>query len=222
MFYKFKFLVIASLLIINTANAGRSALGITHTLPSPYTLPSGVFTYGTSLAYGVTDSIQIGTNLHLLLNSIGNANAKIAIYSDEDLALATNFGWSKYNLDDLSGSKLATVNSYNLGLVFGWAITYKLAWTNGFEYALRKVDGIDSSVVSSGLTLGTRVTSELAWAYSDNNAVAIGATYDTTYSLWGFGISHYLKNFHLGVHYYPKAEQDKYIPIVAGSGSMQF
>jgi len=201
---------------------GGSPLGVTHMLPSPKTLPAGVFVYGTSLAFGVTDRFQVGTNLHALLSDIPNLNSQLSLYHSDDWALALTVGASQYDVEDVYGNKLATIDTYTSGLVLGVALSDKVAWTNGVEYAWRYVEGSDANIVISGLFGGTKLQSELGWIYNDGRALDLGVSYDTTFSLWGFGLGHHWDGFHLAIHYYPDADQDKVLPIISGSGAISF
>lgn len=202
----------------------------THLLPSPFTLPAGTFTYGSSLALGVTDFLQIGTDLYRTVFKIYNANLKISLVETYGFALALTGGFETYDasviLDVPSGS---SITSYLPGAVMAFGLTQQLAWFIGGQMNFTNFSGFSAGAFSSGLVRGASVETDLSWAYNrgaqdlgTGNVLSIGASYDLTYKIYGVGLSHHWPGFHLGLHYYPNASTGKILPIIAGGGSMQF
>jgi len=226
------FVVLFSFLFSFLSLGGVAApLGVTHLLPSPYTLPAGAFSYGSSLGYGLTSFLQVGTNLFQLLNDIPNANAKINIVDLEEWAAALTFDWSKFDLTSISGRTVGEVTSYGPGAVLSWGFYETLSWTNGIKLIKRNLTGTELGAEVSGLFEGTRFMSELAWLYDEGGekkeernpkALAFGISYDVTYEIFGFGLSHHWPGFQLGFHYYPSADDDKWFPIINGGGTVYF
>jgi hypothetical protein len=224
---KRKALLLVFLLLPLSAKA--SPVGVTHMLPSPYTVEAGTLLYGTSLTYGITDFLQVGTNAYQLLNDVPNANAKLSFLDTENWAAAATFEWAELDLENVRGERVATVTQYGPGVVVSTSITDVLSWTNGVKVIRRTVEGSEANAIKSGINQGTTYQSEIGWLYQDApkkgnrggaRALATGISYDTTYKLFGVGISHHWPGFQLGVHYYPGADEKKWIPIIVGGGSI--
>jgi hypothetical protein len=194
----------------------------THLLPSPFTLPAGRVALGTDVAIGITDFLQVGTNLLGNFAQIYNANAKVSLLDFPDFAAGLNLGWQSYNAHDLDPNDPSVqVTSWLPGAVAGVAIIPMLAVFGGINFNISSVDAGASTSTTSGYLRGTRLESDIAWAYNPHkksigNVVAAGVSYDTTYDLFGVGLSHYWKGFHVGLHYYPGADRNKFLPILAG------
>lgn len=222
-------------------------LGRTHMLPSPFTLRAGRLAYGTELAIGVTDFLQVGTNIFRDFFRIFNANAKASLIDTQYFALAATFGFETYNYRNFSGTNPdLRVTSYLPGAVASVALADPLALMVGGTYNLSSTELITEGIATSGYVRGATGEIDLALAYnrlfdggdgaapegggakakaprkrsSLGNSIAVGVSRDFNYDLWGIGISHHWNGFQLGVHYYPGATKYNVIPIIAGGGSM--
>lgn len=222
-------LALALTLFQGTASAGENALfGYPHLLSSPYTLPAGTLIFGTDVAYGVTDFLQVGTQLLSNFYKVYNANAKISFIDYPDFAFALTGGWQRYNYKDIAvANPDVSVESWQPGVVTAVAVLPSLAWFVGGNLNFTQATLITDSIVTSGYTQGAAVESDLAFAYNPKkkrigNVLSAGVSYDLTYKLLGVGISHHWPGFHFGVHYYPAADQYPLRPIIAGGGTMQF
>lgn len=223
-----------------------------HMLPSPYTLPSGYFVYGTDLAYGLTDFLTVGTSIIRDIYQVYNANAKIALIDEKLFAFSVTGGWQFYNLKDVSSTNPnVDVESWLPGAVLAVKLDDRLGWFMGGNLDIRSVT-INEGDQTTGYAQGAQAESDLSWAYGSDetesdeaqtqsidqgrglaakkpyrrarlgNVISVGVSYDFTYKLLGYGISHHWKGFHLGVHYTPGADERKILPIIAGGGGMQF
>lgn len=214
------------------ANAGKysnALFAYPHIQASPLTLPAGKLILGTSVALGVTDFFQVGANILKLAYQIYNANTKLSIIDTYSFAFALTFGWESYSQEYTSGIS-ADVTSYLPGGVMAFTIAPTLAWFLGGQYRTSSVTFSSGDVTSSALFQGTRVGSDIAWAYAPKrsksggnrlgNVLAFGANYDITYKLYGFGMSHHWPGFQLGMHFYPNANDVKYEVIIVGGMSM--
>lgn len=198
-------------------------LGYTHLLPSPYTLPAGRFSFGTDLAYGITDFLQVGTSLLYDVFQIYNVNARVSLLDMPGFSFALTGAFESYNLQSLDSSNPnIAVTSLLPGAVAGFALTPELGWLVGgnlnFSSQTINLNGINVS----GFTRGAAAESDLSWAAITSRkgwplfVISGGVSYDFTYQLAGVGVSFHVKGFHLGVHYYPAAVDDKWLPIIAG------
>jgi hypothetical protein len=87
---------------------------------------------------------------------------------------------------------------------------------------IRDVEGVEKNIQKSGLNQGSFWQTEIGHLYQVERAIAAGVSYDFTFDLLGFGMSHHWPNFQVGFHYYPKADNDRAIPILAGGGTFTF
>ncbi|HLD99010.1 MAG TPA: hypothetical protein VJB59_02060 [Bdellovibrionota bacterium] len=208
--------------------------GYTHLLPSPFTLPAGTLVYGTSLDLGVTDFLQIGTNVLSDFHKIYNANAKVSLVDYPEFAFGLTLGYSTYNYRDIDRSNPdLSVASWLPGAVAAFEVLPSVAWFVGGNLNYTQANLISDSVTTSGYLRGANVESDLSWAYnpqkkrkngglSVGNVVSAGISYDLSYKMLGLGLSHHWPGFHLGVHYYPSAAEYPLQPILAGGGAVQF
>lgn len=201
-----------------------------HLLPSPYTVPAGVFVFGSELAFGVTDFLQVGTSLVRDLAQIYNANARVSLVDTPDFALGVHAGYEHYNLRDISTRNPdVTISSWLPGVVTAFALHPQLAVFTGAQLQITSATVSTAGLQTSGYTRGASVESDLAWAYNPptksggiGNVLATGVSYDLTYSLLGVGVSHHWPGFHVGFHYYPNASDRRWYPILTGGGAVQF
>jgi hypothetical protein len=199
----------------------------THLLPSPYTLPAGRFILSTELAFGVTDFLQVGTNVVSDLYKIFNANVKIGLLDYDVFALALTGAWQTFNYRDFSSvAPDVRVTSWMPGVVMSYAVAPKVSASLGANLNISNHSHIDGTPIS-GYLHGAVVEADMAWAYYTSkkgltNALAGGVSYDFSYKLLGIGVSHYFKSFKLGVHYYPGADTNKFLPIIGGSAVVDF
>ncbi len=201
--------------------------GFPHLQPSPFTLPAGRLVYGTGMAYGVADFLQIGTNIVRDISKVYNANLKISLWDHPSFAIALTAGWQHYNYKDIDASNPdLKVSSWQPGGVVAFGLLRELALFTGASFDITKTNLVTSGIETSGYIQGAQLGSDLAWAYNPKskkgvgNVLAAGVTYDVTYGIIGFGLSHHWHGFQLGIHYYPNATQYRVYPIIAGGGSV--
>jgi hypothetical protein len=228
-------LLIVALLVRPGARPAQASEGLnpvfsyTHLMPSPFTLPAGRLVFGTDVALGITDFFQVGTSLIRDVYKFYNVGAKASLVDTQEFALAATLGFQTYNLNDIDPRNPDfKVTSWMPGLVTAFELAPRLALITGgnlhFSQADLRTDGIETSGYAQGAHLGA----DLAWAYNPSsgkkrvsqNAFAVGATYDTTYQVYGVGLSHHWPGFQLGIHYYPNASQYRVMPIIAGGGAL--
>lgn len=222
-------LALLGTLVALPAGAGENPLfGYTHMLPSPFTLPAGRLVVGSDVALGITDFLQVGTNVIYDFYKILNLNLKASILDEPEFALALTFGWSRYNYNNISPSNPdLLVTSIHPGGVAAFAILPNLAlFTGGFlNYTSTAL--LTSGVQTSGFVRGATLEGDLSYAYgskgkkASGNVVSGGLSYDLNYKILGIGVSHHWPGFHIGFHYYPNADQYRLEPILAGGGSFE-
>ncbi|MFL5813080.1 MAG: hypothetical protein ACJ763_05840 [Bdellovibrionia bacterium] len=198
----------------------------THLLPSPLTLPAGRLALGTDVAFGVFDSFQVGTGLLKDLYQTYNANLKINLVNLPAFSLAAYGSVESYNYHNYDASNPdLRVLSWRPGLVGGYEVLPDVAGFIGANLNISRQTLVTSGASTSGYVRGAEAEYDLAWAYLRGrrgiyNVLSGGASYDFTYKVYGFGISHYWRGFRIGAHYYPNADKYKLQPILAGGASI--
>lgn len=205
---------------------------MTHLCPSPITVDSGQFSYGSEITLGITDFFQVGTHLVRDFYQVLNANAKLSLLNLETFALALTFQAQTYNMRALDASSASTqVTSYQPGAVAGFSwIPNKLVLFVAAQASFAQVSEAGGPV--SGFLSGTTVMTDLSWGYlptrktrtgtrQGGQTLSAGLSYDFTYAQLGFGLSHHWPGFHLGVHYYPNGGAQKFLPILTGGGTFR-
>lgn len=199
-----------------------------HLLQSPYTLPSGKLIYGTTVALGVTDFLQVSTDLFSDLFRIYNASLKASLVDEPDYAISLSLGWKSYRLQDISTTNPnLSVSSISPGAVLAIKMEERMAVFVGGRADFKSVSFNSQAVQTSGWVQGALIETDFSWAYGNPkqqnnfNAIASGISYDFTYQLWGFGMSHHWPGFQLGFHYYPEASRNPVLPILIGGGSIE-
>ncbi len=198
----------------------------THLLPSPFTLRAGQLVLGTDVALGVTDFFQVGTNLIQDFYQVWNAHAKLSVFDNEAWALGLFTGFQHYNyksIDDFNPD--LKVTSWLPGLTLGYSPYYNLAWFFGGNLNFTNTELKTDMITTSGFVNGARLNTDLSWAYNPKrngvgSVLSSGVSYDLNYRLWGIGVSHHWKGFHLGLHYYPDAKKHRLQPILSGGAAI--
>jgi hypothetical protein len=198
----------------------------THLLPSPFTLPGGRLMLGTEIAYGVTDFLQVGSSLIHDVYQVYNADIKLSFLDFEEFAAALTLQYEWFNFHDFSSRNPdLSVSAWMPGIVVGYAIGPQLAHFVGLRLNFASQTLNTDGLVVTGYATGAEAESDLSWNYNPKkkslgNALSGGVSYDITYKLLGFGVSHHWPGFHLGFHYYPNASDYKLQPILVGGASI--
>lgn len=195
----------------------NAAFQYTHLLPSPYNLPKGAWVLGTTAAYGIFDFLQVSTNVVRLIDQHWNVEAKVPLI-DFPTFMATAFvNYESYNPRHIAPSNPdLNFSRWQPGVVTAYELRSDLALFLGGNFSFGK-DPVPVTT-TSGFMKGARLESDISWLYNPassrlgDNALSVGVTYDTTYSLLGFGISHHWRTFTAGVHY-TLADQNRFLPI---------
>lgn len=228
-------LLAAAALLAFGGNAARASsvenplYGYSHLLPSPFTLSAGKLVLGTEMAFGLTDFLQVGTNVLSDFYKVYNANAKISLVDRYEFALALTGAWQSHNFRDISAAYPdLRVTSVMPGAVAAFALHPKVAAFVGGNLNFTSTDFVligDSE--TSGYVRGASIGSDISFAYNPakkgrvGNVLSAGVSYDFTYKLAGFGVSHHWPGFHFGIHYYPGATQYPVYPILSGGMAVE-
>lgn len=199
----------------------------THLLPSPFTVPAGRLVYGSVVGIGVTDFFQIQTDLIRDFYRIFNLTGKLSLIDYYGFALGVFAEASTYNLSNFSSAN-PDVRVFSLmpGLITAFALDDSLALFVGGNWNYTAPRTLSTGTVTSGFVRGIGLESDLSWAYNPKsgrrvgNVISTGLSYDITYRIFGVGLSHHWPGFHVGIHYYPNATRNQFLPIIAGGGSV--
>ncbi len=198
----------------------------THLLPSPFTLPAGRLLLGTHVAFGLTDFLQVSSDVLRDIFKVYNAEAKISLLDYQEFALALTLGLEHYNYHDIDDRNPDLgVTTWQPGAVTSFAILPTLAWFWGANLNISNSTLKTSGIQTSGYVTGAVLESDLSWAYNPKkkgvgNVLSGGVSYDMTYSILGVGVSHHWRGLHVGIHYYPNADQYRVQPIITGGAAV--
>jgi len=196
--------------------------GYTHMQPSPFTLPGGKFAIGTTMGIGITDHLQFSTDVISDFFKVFNGRFQYSLLDFPGLVFALTLGYQYVNLNDISSSNPSLgVHSIMPGGVLGTEVVPYVAVFVGGNFFISNVNVSGSGIDTSGYVQGGQVGTDISWAYQPQetrtgNVFSTGFTYNTTYGVYGVGLSHHWRGFRLGFHYYPNATTYKLMPIVAG------
>jgi len=208
-----------------TTIAENPLLSYTHLLPIPFTLPPGRVIIGTTSGVGVTDFLEANTNLVADFYRIYNVQAKFALLNFPGIASAVYLGYQYVNLHDVSSANPSiAISSLMPGAVVGVEVIPQIALFVGGNLFYPNRNITNEGIETAGYIQGAQMESDVSWAYNPQkdrpgNVLSAGVTYNTTFKLIGFGISHHWRGFRLGVHYYPNATTLKVLPIISGGAS---
>jgi hypothetical protein len=192
------------------AEEGFEGRPITNNLwmPTGYTLNRGEFAVGLgSIGFGVTDNVQVGTNVLLYLFQYYNGNAKVNLIELPDMALAAGVALGHFDLD-LSGDSDDEISFTSLSpyLSFSRNLTGNtdLHLAGQLTHFSGDVDIEDAEVEWS--STGTSVSGGLEYSLTHKTKFLAEGGYDFTFEGFrvGGGVLFGWEKFRLklGVGYY--------------------
>lgn len=184
-----------------------------------HTLNRGEFIIGlgTSVGFGITDHVQLGTNVLGWLVQYYNANVKVELMSNENSSLAAGIGIGKLNLD-VYGSE-DDFNSFSPFVSYSYNFSENTTIHLGGKFTSFSGDSdIDDAEPKGGIE-GTAFSGGLDYSWSNKTKFLAEAGYDVTFNgpkiggavLWGW------EKFRLklGVSYYnPEGDFSFTMPII--------
>ena len=213
---------------VDRGNEPNPAFGYTHLLPSPMNIPGGTWVLGTTAALGVTDFLQLST--HVLRDVTGylNLQAKVPLIEYPTFIASVFVGWDHFNLNtyDKTNPNMK-IRAWQPGIVTGYEITPDMAFFVGGNFNATNKE-IPNNIRTSGYSRGAQLEVDWSWLYNPassrlgDNAISAGATYDFTYSLVGFGVTHHWPTFELGMHYVFNADRYRVLPLLNVSVGFTF
>jgi hypothetical protein len=223
---KLLFVLLISVLATNVvAEDGFDGRPITNNLWSPtaFTLHQSEFSVGLGpIAFGVTDEIQVGTNILLFLLQVSNVNAKANIYTGDKLSLAAGVEYMHFDLSPLvSGDNDVTFNSIAPFAAISAVIDPRLSLHLSGRYSYFDSHADIDDYEAEYTTSGTMFMAGLEYSLSNRTKFMGDVGYDFSFSGYRFGggVLFGWEKFRLklGVNYYnPESASGGYTMPVIG------
>jgi hypothetical protein len=187
-----KLFVVALVLLVSGSSAfaeeGFKGRPITNNVwqPTGYTLNKGEFMIGLgSIGFGITDNVQVGTNVLLFLFQYYNANAKISMIKTPTNALAGGIGFGYFNLDvfdvEASFTSLSPYLAYSHNL--GGNTNLHLVGQYSYFSSDSDIEDADAEETSEG----TSVFGGVEYSFSHKTKFLGEAGYDITFEGFRLG-----------------------------------
>jgi hypothetical protein len=213
---------------VNRGNEPNPAFVYTHLLPSPMNIPGGSWVLGTTAAIGVTDFLQFSTNVIRDVTGYLNVQAKVPLIEYPTFIASAYVSWDHFNLNSYDKTNPdMKIRAWQPGLVTGYEINSDMAFFVGGNFNATHKE-IPNNIRTSGYARGAQLEVDWSWLYNPassrlgDNALSAGATYDFTYSLIGFGVTHHWPTFELGMHYVFNADRYRVLPLLNVSVGFTF
>lgn len=189
------------------------------TAPTGFTLNRGEFTVGLgNINFGITDNVQVGTNILLMFLQDYNVKLKVNLLDDETGALAAGVSLHRFDLKvwgaDSNFTSVTPLLAYTLKL------TPKTNLHLGGQYSFfsgpEEIEEAEAKATSSGSSANLGIE----YGFSNRTRFLAETGYDFTFKgmrlggavLWGW------KNFRLklGVNYFnPKNAKSYIFPVIS-------
>ena len=150
-------------------------------MPTGSSLNRGEFMIGLgSIGFGISDRIQVGTNVLLWLLQVNNIDLKVAAIKNENLSVSAGFGLDHFNLKVFGAD--AGFTSYTPFVAVSPKVSEKLRIHFGARYAFftGNKDIKDSELTST--VRGTSVFTGLEYSFSNKTKFLAEGGYDTTFN----------------------------------------
>lgn len=203
------YLAIGFTLIVSSAFAEEGFKGrpITNNIwmATGYTLNKGEFIVGLGpIEFGITDHVQVGTNILLYLFQYYNANAQISWLKSPTRAFASGISFGHFNLDVLSVETSFTSLSPYLAFTRSVGANTNLHLQAQYSYFSAESDIEDAKAKST--STGSSVYAGLEYSLSHKTKFLGEGSYDMTFEGFrvGGGVLFGWEKFRLklGVSYY--------------------
>ena len=213
------FIAVAPLQAQEEGFAGRP-ITTNLSMPTGNTLHGGEFTIGLGpIEYGITDNVQIGTNLLLFLFQYYNADLKVSLINTEQQALALGVGVGYFDLNfgsegDISFLSLSPYAAYSFPL----STKTRMHLAANFTHFEGDSDIDDADELNASLS-GTTVSAGLEHSLSNKTKFVGDLGYDVDFEgvRVGGGVVWAWETFHLklGLQYFaPKGYDGLVLPYV--------
>lgn len=215
------FIIIMNLVVFNAfGEVGFTGRPITNNLAmsTGYTLHKSEFQVGIgSIGYGISENVQLGTNILLFLFQVPNAQLKISFNKSTTSAFAAGLNFFTFKLDVFDESTgFTSISPY---LVYSTKMGDKTMLHLGAQYSIFSSDEDIEDADLNATTEGTSISAGLEYSISHKTKFLGEGGYDITFEglrmggafLWGW------EKFRLklGVNYFkPKGFNSFTLPVI--------
>ncbi|ROL61108.1 hypothetical protein D9V86_07480 [Bacteroidetes/Chlorobi group bacterium ChocPot_Mid] len=190
-------------------------------MQSGYTLHGGEIMIGLGpIAFGVTENVQLETNLLLFFLQFYNASAKVSIFKEKENALAVGATYLHFDLGSLIdlGDNNLTFDAIQPFITYTTSINDKFKVHAGATYSYFSGDAeIEDAKASSNVT-GTSVSAGLEYSISNKTKILGDCAYDITFKgiRPGAAVLFGWETFRLklGLGYYSMDKDDFVLPVI--------
>lgn len=186
--------------------------------PTGFTLNQGEFTVGLgSIGFGITDRVQIGTNVLLYLFQVYNADVKVNLINSDAVSLAAGLDLNHFDLEVFGADTGFTSLSPYIAISPRLSDRTILHIGGRYSYFSGNADIEDAEV--SEVAKGTSFFTGLEYSFSSKTKFLTEAGYDTTFNglrlggavLWGWD-KFRLK---LGINYFDPEDSGSFtFPVI--------
>lgn len=188
-------------------------------MPTGYTLHRGEFAIGIGpIGFGITDHVQVGTNILLYLSEAPNGNLKISLIKSSTSAFGVGIDLRHFNLDVFKDERSFTALSPFLAVSnkIGENTLLHLSGQLSFFSSDSDIDDADAESSSSG----TSVFAGLEYSFSKKTKFLADVGYDITFEglRLGGGVLFGWEKFRLklGGGYFAPEGNDHFTLLVIG------
>ena len=154
--------------------------------PTGYTLNRGEFIVGIgSIGFGITDNVQIGTNLLLFIFQVYNANLKVSLTKTESMAFALGLSFNSFNLD--VGNDEIGFTSISPYAAFTTKMGENTYLHLGGQYSTFSGESEIDDAEASSTSSGTSVSAGIEYSFSHKTKFLAEGGYDITFEGFRFG-----------------------------------
>ena len=187
-------------------------------MPTGYMLNRGEFIVGIgSIGFGITDNVQVGTNLLLFLFQVYNANLKISFIKTESMAFGAGVDLHSFNLDVFDvETGFTSISPY---VAFSTKMGDNTLLHLGGQYSVFSGDAEVDDAEASATSRGTSVSLGIDHSFSHKTKFLAEGGYDVTFKglrLGGAVLFGWEKfRLKLGVNYFkPKDMSGFTFPVI--------
>jgi hypothetical protein len=188
-------------------------------MPTGYTLNKGEFIVGIGpIGFGISDKVQVGTNLLLYIVQYYNANVKVSLAETSNMAFAAGLDVGHFNLDVFDSETSFTSYSPYVALTNNIGPSTNLHFEGSYSHFEADVDVEDADVEAT--TSGTSLSGGIEYSLSYKTKFLGEVGYDFTFEGMRFGggvlFGWQKLRIKLGIQYYNPKDSDGFTWPILG------
>jgi len=150
--------------------------------PTGHTLNKGEFIIGIgSIGFGITDRVQVGTNILLFLVQVSNANIRVNLLQNSTSAFTVGMSFNNFNLsvfgEDVGFTSFSPFASFTADIGNGTAFTVGGKYASFSSTEDADIEDAEASASSSGTTIFAGID----YSMSHKTKFLAEAGYDVTF-----------------------------------------